>query len=100
MVGDFLDKLESAKIKEFVADSPPSLAPYGLDKPSTVTIWTGKDKDRASKKLLFGKDDLEKKGVYVMRGGEPSVMLVPEEVWTAFPKTGAVRGEKSMAVQR
>jgi hypothetical protein len=96
MVSDFLDKLESAKIKEFVADSPPSLAPYGLDKRSSVTIWTGKDKDRASKTLLFGKGDLEKKGVYVMRAGEPSVMLVPDELWATFPKTVAVLRDKTV----
>jgi len=96
MVSDFLDKLESAKIKEFVADSPPSLAPYGLDKPATVTIWTGKDKDRASKTLLFGRGDLEKKGVYVMRAGEPAVMLVPDELWTVFPKTVAALRDKTV----
>ena len=96
LVADFLDKLESAKIKEFVADSPPSLAPYGLDKPSTVTIWTGKDKDRSSKTLLFGKGDLEKKGVYVMRAGEPAVMLVPDDLWAAFPKTVAVLRNKTV----
>jgi hypothetical protein len=96
MVSDFLDKLESAKIKEFVADSPPSLAPYGLDKPATVTIWTGKDKDRSSKTLLFGRGDLEKKGVYVMRAGEPAVMLVPDELWTVFPKTVAALRDKTV----
>ncbi len=96
LVSDFLDKLESAKIKEFVADSPPSLAPYGLDRPATVTIWTGKDKERASKTLLFGKGDLEKKGVYVMRAGEHEVMLVPEELWTVFPKTVAVLRDKTV----
>ena len=96
LVSDFLDKLESAKIKEFVADSPPSLAPYGLDRPTSVTIWTGKDKDRSSKTLLFGRGDLEKKGVYVMRAGEPSVMLVPEELWTVFPKTVAALRDKTV----
>ena len=96
LVSDFLDKLESAKIKEFVADAPPSLAPYGLDRPATVTIWTGKDKDRSSKTLLFGKGDMEKKGVYVMRAGEPGVMLVPEELWTVFPKTVAVLRDKTV----
>ena len=52
MIADFLDKLESAKAKEFVpAGAPP--AQYGLDKPSRVTLWIGKDKDRSSKALLL-----------------------------------------------
>ena len=96
LVADFLDKLESAKAKEFVADSPPSLAPYGLDRPTTVTIWTGKDKDRSSKTLLFGRGDLDKKGVYVMRAGEAGVMLAPDELWTALPKTVAALRDKAV----
>ena len=57
-------------------DAPKSLAPYGLDRPTTVTVWVGKDKERAARTLLFGRDDKDKKGVYVMRAGEPGVMLV------------------------
>src|SRR6185295_13811788 len=53
MVADFLDKLESAKAKEFLpAGAPP--AQYGLDKPSRATLWIGKDKDRSSKDLMSG----------------------------------------------
>jgi hypothetical protein len=96
LVSDFLDKLDSAKVKEFVAESPPSLAPYGLDRPTTVTIWTGKDKERSSKTLLFGRGDVDKKGVYVMRAGEPGVMLAPDELWVAFPKTVAALRDKTV----
>jgi len=96
VVSDFLDKLDAARVKEFVAESPPSLAPYGLDRPATATIWTGKDKDRSSKTLLFGRGDVDKKGVYVMRAGEPGVMLVPDELWTAFPKTVAALRDKTV----
>ena len=94
LVADFLEKLDAAKAKEFVDDAPKSLAPFGLDKPATVTLWVGKDKDRAARTLLFGRDDKDKKGVYVMRAGEPGVMLVPEEVWTAVPKTVGVLRDK------
>jgi len=94
LIRDFLDKLESAKVKEFVAEAPPSLAPYALDRPTTVTVWTGKDKERSSKTLLFGRADADRKGVYVMRTGEPGVMLAPEELWTAVPKTAAVLRDK------
>jgi hypothetical protein len=94
MIGEFLDKLAAAKVKEFVAESPPSLGPYALDRPTTVTVWTGKDKERSAKTLLFGRADADKKGVYVMRAGEPSVLLAPEELWTAVPKTVAALRDK------
>jgi hypothetical protein len=94
-VGGFLDKLSGAKVKEFVAEAPPSLAPYGLDKPWRVTLVTGKDKDRASRALLIGKFEAGK-GVYAMRGGESSVLLVPEDVWTALPKNVAALRDKTV----
>lgn len=94
MIGEFLDKVDAAKVKEFVAESPPSLGPYALDRPTTVTVWTGKDKERSAKTLLFGRADADKKGVYVMRAGEPSVLLAPEELWTAVPKTVAAIRDK------
>jgi hypothetical protein len=94
LIADFLDKLEAAKVKEFVADAPASLGQYGLDRPATVTVWIGKDKERSAKALLLGRVDADKKGVYVMRGGEPQVMLAPEDVWTAFPKTVAALRDK------
>ncbi|HET7875648.1 MAG TPA: DUF4340 domain-containing protein, partial [Methylomirabilota bacterium] len=94
LIGDFLDKLQSAKAKAFVADGPKSLQPWGLDRPTTVTLWTGKDKERASKVLLFGRTDKDRKGVYVMRAGDTSVMLAPEDLWTVVPKTAAALRDK------
>jgi uncharacterized protein DUF4340 len=95
MVGGFLEKLGGAKVKEFVAEAPPSLAPYGLDKPWRVTLVTGKDKDRASRTLLIGKAEAGK-GVYAMRAGESSVLLIPDDVWTALPKNVAVLRDKTV----
>src|SRR2546425_365795 len=48
----FLDKLGSTRIKEFVAESPKSLAPYGLVRPLRVSIHTGRDQDRATASSL------------------------------------------------
>ncbi len=96
MVADFLEKLEGAKAIEFVDDAPKSLAPYGLDKPSRVTVWLGKDKDRSSRTLLVGRPEPSSKGVYVKREGEPSVMLTAEALWTAFPKTVAALRDKTV----
>jgi hypothetical protein len=94
MVADFLDKLESGKVKEFVADGGAPPAQSGLDRPSRVTLWTGKDKDRSSKTLLFGAADPGKSAVYVMREGDPGVLLVPDDVWKAVPKTVAALRDK------
>jgi hypothetical protein len=94
-VGGFLEKLGAAKVKEFVAEAPPSLEPYGLDKPWRVTLSTGKDKERASRTLLIGKAEAGK-GVYAMREGESSVLLVPDDVWTSLPKNVAVARDKTV----
>jgi hypothetical protein len=100
-VGDFLEKVQAARIKEFVAEAPRSLEPYGLERPVRVAVHTGRDKERAVKTLLLGKTDDGKKGVYAMRPGEPSVFLVPEDVWTALPRTvGAARDKTVVAFDR
>jgi Domain of unknown function (DUF4340) len=95
-VTEFLDKLQFAKITEFVAEAPPSLTRYGLDRPLRVTIQTGKDKDRATKLLLLGKVDADKKGVYAMRPGEPSIFLLPDDLWSQVPKTVAALRDKTV----
>jgi len=93
-VGDFLDKLQTSKVKEFVAEAPPSLVAFGLARPTRVDIHTGKDKDRATKSLLLGRVDDAKKGVYALRPGETSVLLLPDEVWKSLPKTVAALRDK------
>ncbi len=94
LVGEFLDKLLQARAKEFVAETAERRGPYGLDRPARAILWTGKDTQRSSRTLLFGRLDADKKGVYVMREGEGAVMLAPEDVWTAFPKTVAALRDK------
>jgi hypothetical protein len=46
--------------------------------------------------LLLGKLDPAKKGVYAMRAGEPSVMLIPETVYDRVPKNVAVLRNKML----
>ena len=89
-VREFLDKLDGARVAEFVAEKPKSLQPFGLDRPVRLTVHTGRDKERASKSVLLGRLDRAKKGVYAMRPGESSVLLLPEAVWAAVPKNVAV----------
>ena len=79
-----------------MAEAPPSLAPFGLDRPVRVAIHTGRDKDRATKTLLFGRADTAKKGVYAMRAGESAVVLIPDETWAAVPKNVAVLRDKAV----
>jgi len=95
-IAEFLDKLNGQKVREFVADNPPSRAPYGLERPTKLTIYTGKDKDRVGRTLLLGKVDPAKKGIYAMRPDEPTVLLVPEDLWTAVPKNVAVLRNKTL----
>jgi hypothetical protein len=93
MITEMLDKLASASVKEFLGP-PKSPTAYGLDRPSRVTLWLGKDKDRTSKTLLLGKVDAAKKGVYVQRQGEPEVLLAASETWDRLPKTVAAARDK------
>jgi hypothetical protein len=100
-IGDMFEKLTAAKVKEFAAEAPPSRATYGLDRPLRLTIHTGRDKDRASRTLLVGRIDPVKKGVYAMREGETSVLLLPEDVARAIPRTvAALRDKQLVAVDR
>ena len=95
-VSEFFDKLTGPKVREFIAEAPPARDAYGLERPVRLTIHTGRDKDRVSRTLLLGKVDAARKGVYAMRAGEPSVLLVPEEVWNQVPKNVAVLRNKSV----
>lgn len=95
-INDLLDKLQTARVKEFVAEAPRSREPYGLDRPVRLVVHTGKDKDRTSRTLLLGKVDAAKQGVYAMREGEESVLLLPEEVWTQVPKNVAAARDKTV----
>jgi hypothetical protein len=100
-MNDLLDKLATAKVKEFVAEAPRSSQAYGLERPLRVSVHTGKDKDRATRTLLVGRADGEKKGVYAMREGETSVLLLPEEIGKLVPRNvAAIRNKQLIDVER
>src|SRR5262245_62033342 len=96
VVNDFLEKLGSARVKEFVAENPPSLQSYGLDRPVRVDIHTGRDNERATQTLLVGRADPTKQGLYAMRPGESSVLLLPEELDKSLPRTAAALRDKTV----
>lgn len=99
-VTDFLDRLTSQKVKEFVAETPAARDAYGLERPVQIAIHTGHDKDRVTRTLLLGKVEA-KKGVYAMRPGESSVLLLPEDVWNQVPKNvGVLRNKTVVEVER
>ena len=95
VVDEFLDKLRNAQVKEFPAEAPRSLERFGLERPLRVTVHTGQDKDRVSRSLLVGRHEPQK-GVYAMRPGESSVLLLPEDVWNDLPKNVAVLRDKAL----
>jgi hypothetical protein len=95
-VTGFLDKLRTAKIKEFVAEAPKGLIEYGLDKPLRVDLVVGEGKDRAEKGLRFGKVAAEKKAVYAQREGEAGVFLVEEDLLKAVPMSMAGLRDKTV----
>lgn len=100
-MNDLLDKLATAKVKEFVAEAPRSRQAFGLERPVRVSVHTGKDKDRATRTLLVGRTDPEKKGVYAMREGETSVVLLPEEVGKLVPRNvAAIRNKQLVDFER
>jgi len=96
VVSEFIDKLQFSRVKDFVAEKPPSLAPYGLDHPVRVQLLIGAGQDRATKSLLLGRVDAGKKGVYALRPGEGSVLLLEEGVWSQLPKNVAALRDKTV----
>src|SRR5512145_1545414 len=95
LIDGFLDKLRNAQVKEFAAEGPPALGRFGLERPLRLTVHTGQDKDRASRTLLVGRHE-PGKGVYAMRPGESSVLLLPEDLWNDLPKNVAVLRNKAL----
>lgn len=100
-IRDFLDKLGASRVTEFVAEAPRSLARWGLDRPLRVAIHSGRGETRVTRTLLFGRAAEGDRGVYAMRPGEPSVLLVPRATWQAVPKNVAVlRNRRVVEFQR
>src|SRR5437899_1693078 len=95
-IDETVTSIITARMDREIEADPKSLGDFGLDKPVRLEIQTGREKDRATKTLLIGRADPAKKGVYAMRPGETTVMLIPDETWTAVPKNAAVLRDKSV----
>src|SRR5262245_48742075 len=91
-----LEKLRSAKIKEFVTDTPKSPAEYGLDRPTRLTLGVGEEASRTVRTLRFGKAVPKKKGVYVQREGDSTVLLVDEDLSKSVPASAVSLRDKTV----
>jgi hypothetical protein len=91
-----LEKLRTAKIKEFVTDAGKGPADYGLDRPTRLTVVVGEEASRATRTLRFGKALPDRKGVYAQREGEDGVLVVEEELWKAVPASAAALRDKTV----
>jgi hypothetical protein len=95
-VSGLLDKLKSARIKEFVTEAPRGPDPYGLDRPLRLTLWLGEEKDRTAKTLRLGKAIPDKKTVYAQREGEPAVFTVDDTLIAAVPTSVSALRDKTV----
>ena len=91
-----LEKLRSAKIKEFVTDAPKNLAEYGLDRPTRVTLGMGEEASRTTRTLRLGKPVPEKKGIYAQREGDSGVLLVDEDLGRSVPTSAMAFRDKTI----
>jgi len=111
LISGLLEKLKAAKIKEFVTETPkappkilqkaPQKTPesadaYGLERPLSVTLWLGEEKERVAKTLRFGKPVPDKKAVYAQREGDATVFVVDEELLKAVPTSATALRDKAV----
>jgi hypothetical protein len=95
-ISALLEKLRSAKIKEFVTDAPKNPAEYGLDRPTRVSLGMGEEASRTTRTLRFGKAVPEKKGVYAQREGDNAVLLVDEDLGRSVPTSAIAFRNKTV----
>ena len=95
-VSGLLEKLRTAKIKEFVTDAPKSSAEYGLDRPTRLTLVVGEAASRTARTLRFGKAAPEKTGVYAQREGDATVLLVENDLWKSIPASAMALRDKTV----
>jgi hypothetical protein len=82
-VAAFLRNLQTARVKEFVDESPKQLRPYGLaPRPPAEVILT---REKGSETLILGGETA--KGVYARRGEEGPVVLVDQDLMANLTKT-------------
>jgi len=84
-INHFLNSVRSAKVAEFVAETPASLAPYGLDKPATELRLEQEGGKQALSILLGGA--AENQGFYGKTAERPNVVRVPRALHDTLSKS-------------
>jgi len=84
-INHFLNSVRAAKVAEFVAEAPESLAPYGLDKPA-IELELKQIEGKPALSLLLG-SAVDGQGFYARAGGRPNVMRVPDSLHDALAKS-------------
>lgn len=79
MVEDLLWELDRARIKEFVADAPKTLKPYGLDTPPVTIRFSDQAGTPLTSLALNSAPKAE--GTYARVGDRPSVYLVDAKLY-------------------
>lgn len=98
-IHSILMKLKNERIKEFVAEKPEDLQPYGLDNPiyrvsvalkenkGTRTILFGSEKAGKDQQVSSRENYAQGKGVlYAQIEGEPAVFLVSSDIARELPR--------------
>ncbi|MGH7950282.1 MAG: DUF4340 domain-containing protein, partial [Candidatus Binataceae bacterium] len=87
-VRQYLTTLVNAKVADFITDTPPAVAQYGLDKPHVAaTAYTGKNRDEPQSLLIGFKESGEgKSGYYARRGERVPIYTVQSWVVSALDK--------------
>ena len=84
-INAILSQIKSAKIKEFVTETPTNLTEYGLDAPlKSLALTIGEDPTPQT--LLIGKRNDENGGVYAQHAATGNVFLIPSTIDDEFPK--------------
>jgi hypothetical protein len=99
-VNDLLSAINSAKVKEFIEETPQDLAKYGLNPPKwRLTFLIGDD--RAEKSLLLGDEDTAKSSLNAKRGAMDHVFLVETKLLEKLPKEASDWRDRALiAVKR
>jgi len=90
-----LSTLDGLRVDTFVDDSPKNLNQYGLNSPQFTMVMTLKEKGLIE--LRIGREEKEKKGVYAMVSGSPSVYLVRRSILDDIAKNSNDLREKRIA---
>jgi hypothetical protein len=83
-VSALINRLNSLRVKEFVAETAKKLSDFGLDQAEIkITLYSG---DQDQKSLLIGQQKKNEQGVFAKLLDRPQIMLLNTEVMSEFKK--------------